>query len=280
MKKYYVLYNPIANSGKCFDSAKMLSVTLLGEVNYIDISKINSYKRFFSGLDDSYSIVICGGDGTLNRFINETKGINFTNDVYYYPCGTGNDFYKDVNGNEELIKINDYIKNLPTVRVNDKEYFYINGVGFGIDGYCCEEGDRLHKKNKKVNYTKIAILGLLFKYKPTNAKIIVDGVERSYKKVWLAPTMYGKYYGGGMIPCPNQSRHGEEKKISVMVFHGSNKLKTLMIFPNIFKGEHVKSKKHVEVLSGKNIEVIFNKSRALQIDGETIVGVTSYKASV
>ncbi len=280
MKKYYVLYNPIANSGNCLNSAKMLSVTLYGEVNYVDISKINSYKRFFSGLDDSYSIVICGGDGTLNRFINETKGINFTNDVYYYPCGTGNDFYKDVNNNEELIKINDYIKGLPTVSVNDKEYSFINGVGFGIDGYCCEEGDRLHEKNKKVNYTKIAILGLLFKYKPTNAKIIVDGVEHSYKKVWLSPTMYGKYYGGGMIPCPTQSRYDEEKKISVMVFHGSNKLKTLMIFPNIFKGEHVKSKKHVEVLSGKNIEVIFDDSRALQIDGETIKGVTSYRASV
>ncbi len=280
MKKYYVLYNPIANSGKCFEGAKMLSATLNGEVDYIDILKINSYERFFSGLDDSYSIVICGGDGTLNRFINGTRGINFTNDVYYYPCGTGNDFYKDVKGSDELVKINDYIKNLPTVKANDKEYSFINGVGFGIDGYCCEEGDRLHQKNKKVNYTKIAILGLLFKYKPTNAKVIVDGVERSYKKVWLAPTMYGKYYGGGMIPCPNQSRNDEDKKISVMIFHGSNKLKTLMIFPNIFKGEHVKSEKHVEGLSGKNIEVIFDKSRTLQIDGETVLGVTSYKASV
>ncbi len=281
MKKYYVLYNPKANNGKCADTAKLLSVILVGEINYVDILKINSYKRFFSGLDESYSIVICGGDGTLNKFINQTKGIDIVNDVYYYPCGTGNDFYKDVNQNgEELIKINGYLKNLPTVEVNGEKHIFINGVGYGIDGYCCEEGDRLHAKNKNVDYTKIAILGLLFKYKPTNAKVIVDGVEHSYKKVWLAPTMYGKYYGGGMMPCPEQSRSSEEKFVSVMIFHGSNKLKTLMIFPNIFKGEHVKSKKHVEVLSGKNIEVIFDSKRAVQIDGETISGILSYKVSV
>ncbi len=48
--------------------------------------------------------------------------------------------------------------------------------------------------------TAIAIKGLLFHYRPTNAVITVDGVTHTYKKVWLVPTMNGRYYGGGMMP--------------------------------------------------------------------------------
>ena len=89
--------------------------------------------------------------------------------------------------------------------------------------------------------------------------------------------MYGKYYGGGMIPAPIQNR-GDDN-VSVMLFHGSNKLKTLMVFPKIFKGEHVKCKKHVAIHSGKNIKVEFSTKKPCQIDGETILDVTSYEVN-
>ena len=88
--------------------------------------------------------------------------------------------------------------------------------------------------------------------------------------------MNGKYYGGGMIPAPEQRRENDD--ISVMVFHGKSKLKTLMIFPSLFKGEHVKKTKNVSVFSGKEITVKFNEPRTLQIDGETVIGVTEYTA--
>ena len=51
-----------------------------------------------------------------------------------------------------------------------------------------------------------------------------------------------------------------------------------MIFPSIFKGAHVKHTKHVKVLTGKEISVEFDSPRAIQIDGETILGVTAYTA--
>ena len=117
----------------------------------------------------------------------------------------------------------------------------------------------------------------MFHYKPTDAVVTVDGVEYNYKKVWIAPTMHGRYYGGGMIPTPEQSRDKADQ-LSLMVFHGSGKLKTLMIFPSIFKGEHVKSTKYVTVHTGKEITVKFTAPRALQIDGETILGVEEYTA--
>ncbi len=64
--------------------------------------------------------------------------------------------------------------------------------------------------------------------------------------------------------------------MSLVVFHDSGKLKTLMMFPSIFKGELIKKTKYCEVMTGHNIEVEFNRPTALQIDGETIKNVTKY----
>ena len=49
---------------------------------------------------------------------------------------------------DKPVKINKYIKGLPTVTVNGKDYRFINGIGFGIDGYCCEVGDEKKAKGK------------------------------------------------------------------------------------------------------------------------------------
>ena len=105
-----------------------------------------------------------------------------------------------------------------------------------------------------------------------------DGVRHEYKKVWLAPAMNGRYYGGGMMPTPEQNRLSEDGKLSLMVWHGAGKIKTLLAFPSLFKGEHFKQKKMVDVLSGHEVTVEFDSPCALQIDGETITGVTKYTA--
>lgn len=52
--------------------------------------------------------------------------------------------------------------------------------------------------------------------------------------------MNGRYYGGGMIPTPQQDRLAQPKQLSVMVFRSPGKLKALAVFPSIFKGEHIK----------------------------------------
>ena len=116
---------------------------------------------------------------------------------------------------------------------------------------------------------------MIIHFKPRNATVIVDGEVMEFKKVWIAPTMFGSHYGGGMIPTPEQKRGSD--KASLMLFHGSNKLKTLMIFPSIFKGEHVKHTDCVTVLTGKDITVKFDTPSPLQIDGETILNVSEYR---
>lgn len=278
--KYYVLYNPLADNQHGEEEAKKLEEVLSGnELVYQNVTEIDDYKAFFAGMDEGAEVILCGGDGTLNRFANHIEGIENLPSISFFGCGSGNDFLRDVGDNGgKPVPMSEYLKNLPTVTVKGNTYRFINGVGYGIDGYCCEVGDKLREERpgKKINYTGIAIKGLLFHYKPTGATITIDGKEYRFEKVWLAPAMFGRCYGGGMYPTPGQTR--EDDHLSVLVFHGSGKLKTLMIFPSIFKGEHVKKEKYVTVLSGKEITVKFDEPRPVQVDGETILEVSEYTA--
>jgi diacylglycerol kinase family enzyme len=283
---YRILYNPLAGNHAAGMSAD--TRLPLGEadsaVSY-DITAITDYAAFFASIDPADTVVISGGDGTLNRFVNDTEGLEIPNELCYVSGGTGNDFLRDLDRRPEdgPLSLTAYLRELPVVEINGRRSRFLNNVGFGIDGYCCEVGDaqraaRREGDDTPVNYTAIAIKGLLLHYKPTTATVTVDGVTHTFRKAWLAPTMKGRCYGGGMFAAPAQDRTDPEGKLSVMVFHGKGRLRTLMAFPSIFKGEHIRRKSMVTILEGRDIRVAFDSPRAVQIDGETVTGVTEYHA--
>lgn len=281
MTNTYVLFNPLAGSGQGVREAQALSGILTEEPIWRDMTQLPSLRAFLAGLSPEDRVILCGGDGTLNRFLNALDGAEPPVEVLYYPCGTGNDFALDLGhkSGDAPFPINEYLKKPPCVYINGKQYRFLNGVGFGIDGYCCEVGDKLRRtSHKPVNYTMIAIKGLLFHYKPTRARVTVDGVTHLYNGVWIAPTMNGRFYGGGMMPTPDQARNREDGKLSVLVMHSGGRLRTLLLFPSIFKGTHVRNRRLVQVRSGHEITVRFDRPVSLQIDGETVLNVTEYKA--
>ena len=276
---YHVLFNPHAGNGTGEAAARGLRMPE-AELVFHDMTKIDSYAVFFARLPEQDGVILAGGDGTLNRFINDTQGLSIAQELLYYGVGSGNDFLHDLGKEkgEAPFPVGKYLQGLPTVTVKGKTYRFLNGVGYGIDGYCCEAGDKQRLTSEKpVNYAAIAIKGLLFHFKPRNAKVTVDGKVHHFRKVWLAPTMNGRFYGGGMMVTPAQQRCGNGT-VSTCIMFGSGKLKTLMVFPSIFKGEHVKHTEMCQVLTGREITVEFDRPTALQIDGETILGVTQYTA--
>lgn len=280
--KYYILYNPLAANGKCEDKINPLKELYGEDAVLTDITAIEDFKAYLAILSEEDILVLCGGDGTLNQFINRAEAKDIPCDILYFPSGSGNDFFHDIEGQDGKtpFSIKEYIKDLPYVTVNGNTYRFINGIGYGIDGYCCEVGDKIREKapGKPVNYTSIAIKGLLFHYHTTNATVTVDGETFEYSKVWLAPTMNGRYYGGGMNMAPAQDRLNSERSLTLVVLHDSGKLGTLMVFPKIFDGAHIDRTDIVAIHTGHDITVKFDKPTALQIDGETVIGVTEYRA--
>ena len=138
--------------------------------------------------------------------------------------------------------------------------------------------DQIKEKSpqEKINYSGIAIKGLLFHFHPCHAEVTVDGVKHTFENVWIAPTMKGKFYGGGMKMAPDQDRFSD--LLTVVVYHCPSKLKALIAFPSIFKGEHVKKTDIVQSFAGNEIKVRFSHPCAAQIDGETVLNVTEYTA--
>ncbi|MGI6265356.1 MAG: diacylglycerol/lipid kinase family protein [Acutalibacteraceae bacterium] len=281
--KTIVLFNKKSGNGSGEERAqKVRAIWPDKKMVFEDVTAVTDMPAFLAGLDADDEVLLCGGDGTLNHFANDIDGVKLTHDVYYYPTGSGNDFWRDLDLDENAPphRINQYLVDLPAVTVKGKTCRFLNGIGYGIDGYCCEEGDRIRAtSDKPINYTSIAIKGLLFHYKPTTATVTVDGKTTVYKKAWLAPTMNGRFFGGGMMATPGQKRLSNPKKVTSMVMNGAGRLRTLIAFPKIFTGEHVKLKL-VHVTEGDEVSVSFDRPVALQIDSETILDVSGYTVSV
>lgn len=276
----YLFYNPSARNGKAAEDLQLIKKTLDGQdVEIYAVTDIDDYVSVIDKIQPEDIVYIVGGDGTLNRFINDSTNLRILGDIFFYSAGTGNDFKHDVDPDNSLyrIRLNDYIRNLPTVTVGGVTYKFVNGIGFGIDGYCCEEGDRKRAAGRQdINYSAIAVKGCLFRFKPYGADITVDGETRHYDKVWLAPTMFGKYYGGGMKIAPEQDRNNPQHTVTNVVIHGTGRLKTFIRFSKIFSGEHTKYTDMVDIRTGHEVRVVFDRPCALQIDGETVKNVTEY----
>ena len=284
----YLLYNERADAGEGKANAEALIATLKEKNFAIDetISLIGlNIPEFFAKLGENDFAVIFGGDGTMNHFVNDIGDTKIACALGLYPTGTGNDFQRDLPEEAKdpetgIYRINSYVENLPIVEVAGKKLRFINGIGFGIDGECCVKAEELKEAGEKdIDYGNITIGLLLGPFKPATATVRIDGGEPIVmKKAYLASAMNGRYYGGGMNIAPEQKRL--ENNLSCVIIHGKGKLGTLLLFPTLFKGTHVKKKKNVYVAKAKCIEVTFDKPCGLQVDGEVFKDVTSYKAYV
>ena len=90
----YVLMNPKANNGQGESDAREWAKCLNEEVSFVNVLETDM-KAFVAGLNPEDVIIVSGGDGTLNHFVNDVADLEFTNECYYVKSGSGNDFYRD-----------------------------------------------------------------------------------------------------------------------------------------------------------------------------------------
>lgn len=274
----YILYNPLANGGNGRLGVDEVQAQFPGSERR-DITALDT-NEFLTGLTGEDRVILCGGDGTIHRLVNDLREpASLEVPVYIWKFGTGNDFWRDVpeKQEKEMVLLNDYIKNLPVARINGNDIRFVNDCGFGMDSRVCELGEeRKREKGERVNYVKLAIKTILFDYKRVRARVTVDGEVRQYEKTWLATTMNGRYVGGGMKLTPGQDRRSDD--LCCIVWHGTPRFLTLFLFVLVFSGAHVKLKGMFDVRFGKEIRVEFDRPCAVNLDGEVISGVTTYTA--
>ena len=275
-----VLYNPLSQKGKGLQAVDALKALYPADEIEIRDLTAEDLAECFRKTPEETRIIFSGGDGTLNSVLNMMDREGIRREIFYFPAGSGNDFMNDLGRTKEdgPFPINEYLDGLPTVKVNDITCKFVNGIGYGLDGYCCEESDRLRALGIDKSYSVIAAEGLLWKYKPTDATVTVDGVTKTYKKVYMVPTMFGRFFGGGIQIAPHQDRKNPEHLLTNIVVHGVARLHALLLFPGIIAGKGDRQPKYLDYTVCRHAKVEFDRPVALQIDGETVLNVRSYEA--
>ena len=278
MNEYYIVYNPSAGDGTCKAEAEILYVVYPDAI-LVNMNRIIDYRVFLSGMDESDKLILCGGDGTLSWFINKTRDIEIRSEIYFYSVGNGNDFAQDIGrerGATPDFTINSYIKDFPIVKINGEQRLFINGIGYGMDGFCMRAPDAEQRSRRQNRFSSKmdATIGFLFHYKPIDLLAQVDGNTQHYKNVWFAHTMKGGCLGGVMI-VPQQNRL-EDEEISFVVLHGIGRWKALRLFLSMINGKCVKGKKGIEVIRGKHVQVAFGEKVSVQVDGGMVDNVEEY----
>ncbi|MDR2822546.1 MAG: YegS/Rv2252/BmrU family lipid kinase [Acholeplasmatales bacterium] len=265
---FILIYNPISRNGNNHLVTK-LSKKLINQgetVEVVNVFHIGEIKKFLAPLKETDTIIIIGGDGTINRIANRIYDLEIKPSIKLYQKGTGNDFARSLETKDKIIDIKKYLSNLPTVTQNGKTKHFLNGVGLGIDGYVCHLVNNQTKKKSKLNYF-LSVLRAFRNYKLTNGTFVVDGETIKHDDVWLSVVMNSKYIGGGMKIAPLALR--ESPELYLVVIHTLKKKILPFILPTIYSGKHVKFTKWVSIYKGSEISIKYDSAVHFQMDGDT-----------
>lgn len=207
----------------------------------------------------SESIIIpVGGDGVINRTLNELIGTK--NILGFIPFGTGNDFYRSAK-----LQFHEKLNKCDIVKINNK--YFINTACFGIDADVANNKNIVKTKliPKKHKYN-IALVYNFFKYKcrkfefKCNEETIVDNFT-------TIAVCNGSYYGSGYNIGPSSNL--QDGLLDVYIAHKLNKVSMLKLILQMKKGKHENSK-HIKHFKTNKLSIKSPIKFKCNIDGEEI----------
>ena len=225
-------------------------------------------------------IVILGGDGTLNEFLNgmtRAEGICLS----YLPIGSGNDFARGMKISSDYKKELKKILDGGTRQMVDygiytngdgKKIRFFISAGMGYDAEVCHKVELAPMKKLlnrcglgKLSYLVIGVAYLL-RAKTFSGQLVIDGKEVLHGDGILFISVHNQpFEGGGLYFCPNAD--SGDGYLDVCAAKGLPKWKIPFIIPMAYAGKHV-GKKGVYQFSGKKIEAVLEEKQYLHTDGE------------
>ena len=155
---------------------------------------------------DEKTVIICGGDGSLNELVNVAYGKNMT--IGLIPTGTGNDFAKNFDYKNFTLNslLNFTTKKIDLIKIND--FYSINVTSLGFDTQVLDRAYKYLEKNPnlgKTAYTKATIRSLTnITYENLKFDLkLIDGSNFQIKGEYLISALCnGGFYGSGFNPAP------------------------------------------------------------------------------
>jgi len=258
---YIVLHNPLSKNNKSKRTTKKV-------VDYFkaknipfrvkSILKIKDLEAYIKNTDPEAKILILGGDGTINTFINKTFKTAISHEIYLMRSGSGNDFLRTLSLHQTPSQ------NIIELRHNQAIRYFINGSGLGIDGAIANLVNQSKNKNQFKYF--ISTIKTFLTYKPRYLEATIDGELYRFKKAYLINVNNGMFIGGGMQITPKAKL--DDDLLDVVIVHSISRLMLLIIFITVYFGKHLRFKKYVFFKNAKHVKATMFSKQVAQCDGE------------
>ncbi len=252
-------------------------------------------EEIFAKETGTVSIVIIGGDGTINQCVNNIPDFSRV-ELSVLPTGSGNDFCRNKNIPKSLEHQIDRIISRKNVRLVDRgtityrlkgkepcSSYFVVSTGLGYDAAICHMANKsvLKKQLNKISMGKLVylIIGVkeIFGANLTEMDITIDGKQMHYKNVFFIATMNQPFEGGGVAMTPNASDCDEQ--LDFLIIHSISKLKALFTIPLLYIRKHA-GRPGVTLLTGKQVSVTSSAARVLHFDGDSFEDCEGFEAKL
>lgn len=273
MRKAKFIYNP--NSGEksivnnldfIINIYQMYDITL---VPY-RINKNECIDKAFLDIDDTYEhLLLAGGDGTIDIIINTMKRLNIDLPVGILPVGTANDFAHSLGLSFDIKQaleniINSKPKAFDIGKINDKYFINVASSGMFTDVSQKINPDFKNYMGKVAYY--ITGIEQALHLRAFNIKVKSEEVE--YKgNMYLMLVFNGKTAGNLNLAYKAELDDGY---LDVIIFKDMPIPKSIPIFINVLRGEHLEKLNEDDILYFKTKEIHIECMDELvtDIDGE------------
>lgn len=199
-----------------------------------------------------HTIIILGGDGTINEVINGLTDLSQVT-LGYIPIGSSNDFARSMGLSTEPLKALEHIlapsayAHIDTgiLECGGKKRRFAVSAGIGFDAEVCHRlpFSRLKPVLNRVFLGKLSYVGValqsLMLQSPKKMTVVLDGGKTvSFDKVYFAAVMNQRYEGGGFMFCPKADPR--DGFLDIFIAEGLPKLKILFLLPTAFFGKHTR----------------------------------------
>lgn len=267
-----ILYNPKSkNSRSNVQTHRLVRYYKRNHIPFRlkSILKINDIKKFLNEKTLADQVILLGGDGTINRLVNNLVDVEVKQTIYIKKNGSGNDYLRTLKLQDEKPQT------IMKATLDNKEHHFINGCGIGIDGLVIDYVDKAKSKGK-LTYM-LCTLRAMLNYEPDNIKCKIDDKNINFTKAYSVIIGNGQFFGGGMKITPKASINDDN--LDVIVIHSISKLMLIFVFLSVYLGLHTKLKKYVYYTKCKNIHVEYESPQIAQTDGEKFENVNQLNAT-
>ena len=291
-KKVFIIFNPVAGSGRSNDvlrkvllglearnlrSFEVLETKLPGDATHLTTEAVNQGANL---------LIVVGGDGTINEVVN---GLVTTSSHESSDCelgiinsGSGADFARSLNLPREIDQQLDLILT-HSYRLVDIGYllcehdngkaigrYFINECQIGIGGKVVANMGKSAKRFGGTLDFGLAAISQLVQYKATEMCIGIDQQDVKSQNMLGVVVANGIYSAGGMKMAPHASV--EDGYLNILGMSEMNLLNRLLTFGKVYTGSHITSK-FASYQKGRKIEIGAEYPIWIEADGE-LVGKT------